>query len=94
MKKLLTVVVPAYNAQGYIQKTLDSLCGESTRNELEVIVVDDGSTDQTGAIADQYQVRFPDTVVVIHKANGGHGSGVNCGIRHATGAYFKIVRHD
>ena len=51
MKKLLTVVVPAYNAQGYIQKTLDSLCGESTRNELEVIVVDDGSTDQTGAIA-------------------------------------------
>lgn len=94
MKKLLTVVVPAYNAQGYIQKTLDSLCGESTRNELEVIVVDDGSTDQTGAIADQYQVRFPDTVVVIHKANGGHGSGVNCGICHATGAYFKIVDAD
>lgn len=94
MEKLLTVVVPAYNAQDYIRKTLDSLCVESSLDELEVIVVDDGSTDHTGVIADQYQVRYPDTVVVFHKANGGHGSGVNCGIRHARGAYFKIVDAD
>lgn len=94
MKKQLTVVVPAYNAQNYIRKTLDSLCVETTLEDVEVIVVDDGSTDQTGVIADQYQSRYPNTVVVIHKANGGHGSGVNCGICYASGRYFKVVDAD
>lgn len=94
MKKLLTIAVPAYNAQDYIRKTLDSLCTKTTLEDVEIIVVDDGSTDATGTIADQYQVQYPNTVVVIHKANGGHGSGVNCGIAHASGTYFKVVDAD
>ena len=82
MKKLLTIAVPAYNAQDYIRKTLDSLCTKTTLEDVEIIVVDDGSTDATGTIADQYQVQYPNTVVVIHKANGGHGSGVNLSLIH------------
>lgn len=115
-----TVVIPAYNAEKYIQYTLDSLCAgcegisqssgnaEKGRNavepdrkhpkkgmpRLEVLVVDDGSTDQTGKIADQYAKIYPDTVRVIHKENGGHGSGINCGVREARGRYLKIVDAD
>ena len=120
METLLTVVIPAYNAEKYIQYTLDSLCAgcegisqssgnaEKGRNavepdrkhpkkgmpRLEVLVVDDGSTDQTGKIADQYAKIYPDTVSVIHKENGGHGSGINCGVREARGRYLKIVDAD
>ena len=120
METLLTVVIPAYNAEKYIQYTLDSLCAgcegisqssgnaEKGRNavepdrkhpkkgmpRLEVLVVDDGSTDQTGKIADQYAKIYPDTVRVIHKENGGHGSGINCGVREARGRYLKVVDAD
>ena len=123
METLLTVVIPAYNAEKYIKYTLDSLCEGCTNKRLflekpeisdmeksetesdarpqknrqsclEVLVVDDGSTDQTGKIADQYAKIYPDTVRVIHKENGGHGSGINCGIREARGRYLKIVDAD
>ena len=94
MNKILTVVIPAYNAAAYLENCLDSLCLSDLLNLLEVIVVDDGSTDQTGVLADKYQECFPDTVRVIHKENGGHGSGINCGIQAASGCYFKVVDAD
>lgn len=94
MKKVLTVVIPAYNAEAYLTNCLDSLCLPDLLDPLEVIVIDDGSADRTGMIADQYQSRFPGTVRVIHKENGGHGSGINCGIKAAYGRYFKVVDAD
>ena len=94
MEKVLTVVVPAYNAESYLENCLDSLCLPELLDSLEVIVVDDGSADRTGEMADQYQERFPDTVRVVHKENGGHGSGINCGIKAACGRYFKVVDAD
>jgi glycosyltransferase involved in cell wall biosynthesis len=90
--KLLTVTVPCYNSAAYVRRCLDSLLpgGE----EMDVIVIDDGSTDETGAIADDYAARFPKIVRVIHQENGGHGEGINQGLRHALGVYFKVVDSD
>ena len=94
MEKLLTVTVPAYNADPWLEYNLISLCLTECLEKLEIIVVDDGSTDRTGEIADKYAEKYPDTVRVIHKENGGHGSGVNTGIREARGRYFKVVDAD
>lgn len=90
--KLLTVTVPCYNSQDYMRKCIDSLLegGE----EVEIIIVDDGSKDNTPIIADEYQEKYPSIVKAIHQENGGHGEGVNCGIRNATGLYFKVVDSD
>lgn len=90
--KLLTFTVPCYNSQDYMARCVDSLLpgGE----DVEIILVDDGSSDRTGEIADEYAAKYPDIVRVIHQENGGHGAGVNAGIAHATGLYFKVVDSD
>lgn len=61
---------------------------------MEIIIVDDGSSDATGKIADDYQMQYPNIVTVVHKENGGHGSGVNKGLELASGIYFKVVDSD
>lgn len=94
MEKLLTVVIPAYNAEAYLSCALDSLCDTEENGKLEILVIDDGSKDGTGALADRYAERYPETVRAIHKENGGHGSGINCGIKEARGRYFKVVDAD
>ena len=90
--KLLTFTVPCYNSQDYMKKCIESLLpgGE----DVEILLVDDGSTDDTGVIADDYARRYPSIVRVIHQENGGHGAGLNTGINHATGLYFKVVDSD
>ncbi len=90
--KLLSVTVPCYNSEAYMEKCIDSLLkgGE----DVEIIIVDDGSTDRTGEIADAYAQNYPSIIKVIHQKNGGHGAGVNTGIREATGVYFKVVDSD
>lgn len=92
--KLLTVVVPSYNASKYLDFNLRSFLEPSVPKKLEVIVVDDGSTDATAQIADAYHEKYPDTIKVVHKENGGHGSGINAGLKAATGKYFKVVDAD
>ncbi len=90
--KLLTVTVPCYNSAEYMEKCIDSLLVGGER--VEVIIIDDGSKDQTGEIADRYAEKHPDIVRVIHQENGGHGEGINQGLIHATGTYFKVVDSD
>ena len=92
--KLLTVVVPSYNASKYLDFNLRSFLEPSVPEKLEVIVVDDGSTDATAQIADAYHEKYPDTIKVVHKENGGHGSGINAGLKVATGKYFKVIDAD
>ncbi len=90
--KVLSIAVPSYNSEAYMRKCIDSLLvgGE----DVEILIVDDGSTDQTGAIADEYERRHPSIVKAIHKENGGHGSAVNAGLAAATGLFFKVVDSD
>lgn len=90
--KLLTVTVPCYNSQDYMEKCIESLLPGGDR--VEIIIIDDGSTDSTGAIADRYAEQYPHIVRVIHQENGGHGEGINQGLKHATGLYFKVVDSD
>lgn len=91
--KVLTISVAGYNVEGYIKQTLDS-CLIPSKDLLEVIVVDDGATDSTAAIADSYAERFPDIFRVVRKENGGYGSTVNTSIDLARGKYFKILDGD
>ena len=90
--KLLTVTVPCYNSQDYMANCIESLLPGGDR--VEIIIIDDGSKDRTGAIADGYAAKYPDIVKVVHQENGGHGEGINQGLRHATGTYFKTVDSD
>lgn len=90
--KLLTIAVPCYNSQEYMRKCVDSLLVGGER--VEIIIVDDGSKDDTAAIADEYASKYPTIVKAIHQENGGHGEAVNTGIRNASGLYFKVVDSD
>ena len=91
-EKYLSFVVPCYNSESYMARCIESLLpgGE----DVEIIIIDDGSKDKTVEIADAYQKQSPDLVKVIHKENGGHGSGVNAGLACARGVYFKVVDSD
>ena len=91
-QKLLSITVPCYNSQDYMEKCIDSLLVGG--NRVEIIIIDDGSSDKTGEIADAYAKSHPDIVKVIHQENGGHGEGINQGVKHATGKYFKVVDSD
>lgn len=91
-EKLITFAVPCYNSQDYMQRCLRSLMAGG--EEVEIIVIDDGSTDRTGEIADCYAEKYPETVRAVHQKNGGHGAGVNKGLSLAAGEYFKVVDSD
>jgi glycosyltransferase involved in cell wall biosynthesis len=90
--KLLSIAIPCYNSSDYMRKCIDSLLpgGE----DVEIIIVNDGSSDNTPEIAEEYRERFPGIIKVVNKENGGHGSAVNAGIEKAKGLYFKVVDSD
>lgn len=90
--KLITFAVPSYNSEKYLSKCVDSLLNAG--EEAEILIINDGSNDQTGAIADRYEQRYPHIVRAVHKENGGHGSGVNRGLEEASGLYYKVVDSD
>lgn len=90
--KLLTVTVPCYNSAAYMKKCVDSILSGGER--IEIIIIDDGSKDDTGKIADEYALKYPTIVKVIHQENGGHGEGINQGIKYASGQYFKVIDSD
>lgn len=90
--KLISFVIPSYNSERYLNHAVDTILAGG--EEVEIIIVNDGSTDATANIADRYASEYPSIVKAIHKENGGHGSGVNCGVKNATGVYFKVVDSD
>ena len=93
MDKLITFAVPCYNSAAYMDHCVETLLQGG--DDIEIILVDDGSTkDDTPAICDRYAQQYPDIVRAIHQENGGHGEGVNQGIRNARGVYYKVVDSD
>lgn len=94
MGKVLSIAVPSYNVEKYLNKALESYADSRLEEDLEVLIVNDGSTDGTVEIAEKYVKRFPKLFKLINKENGGHGSAVNAGINNATGKYFRIIDGD
>ncbi len=92
MRKLLSIAIPSYNSQDYMRNCIGSLLPGG--DEVEILIVDDGSKDNTGAIADEYEQKYPGIVRAIHQENGGHGEAVNTGLRNATGFFYKVVDSD
>lgn len=90
--KTITFAIPCYNSEEYMAKCIDSLLIGG--DKVEIIIVNDGSKDNTAKIADSYAEKYPTIVKAIHKENGGHGSAVNSGIANATGKFFKVVDSD
>ena len=96
MNKLLSIIIPTYNMQHYLTRCLDSLVmtDNALMAQLQVLVINDGSTDCSSAIAHEYETQYPDTFRVIDKDNGNYGSCVNRGLREATGKYVKLLDAD
>ncbi len=90
--KLISFVIPCYNSMEYMSQAIESIL--RAKNEVEIIIVNDGSKDKTIDIARSYEKKYKDIVKVVDKENGGHGSGVNAGLKIATGKYFKVVDSD
>ncbi len=90
--KYITFAIPCYNSEAYLSNAVDSLL--NVKDDAEIIIINDGSTDSTLKIANSYKRKYPNVVKVIDKENGGHGSGVNAGLEQAKGLYYKVVDSD
>lgn len=92
IKPKISIVIPVYNVEKYLKQCLDSAVNQ-TLLEIEIICVDDGSTDNSGSILDEYAQK--DTrIKVIHKENAGYGKAMNDGLAKATGEYFAVLESD
>lgn len=93
--KVLTISIAAYNTGSSLQRTLDSLeCNEDIFDILDILIIDDGSSDSTPEIAGRFSSEHPSVVRVIRKDNGGYGSTVNTALKEAKGLYFKLLDGD
>lgn len=94
MEKILSISIAAYNIEKYIYSTIESLINEDVIEKMEILIVSDGSTDNTVKIGKEYEKKYPGSIRVIEKENGGWGSTVNAGIQNARGKYFKLIDGD
>lgn len=90
--KTITFIVPCYNSQEYMEKCLNTLLPAG--KDAEIIIIDDGSSDNTAAIADKYALEHSEMIKVIHQPNKGHGGAINTGLKHAAGTFFKVIDSD
>ena len=90
---IITFVVPAYNSASTIRDCLDSLLKKDLLPHIEILVVNDGSTDDTASIAKEYAAIYP-SIKLVNKENGGHGSAINHAAAIAKGKYFKVIDSD
>lgn len=92
--KLLTLVVPVYNTEKYIKRCLDSVVLKEIIDDIEILIISDGSKDKSIQIAKEYEKLYPNSITVIEKENGGHGSTINKGLEEANGKYFRVLDSD
>ena len=90
--KYISFAIPCYNSQDYMERAIESILPGG--DEVEILIVNDGSSDRTSEIAHEYMEKYPGVVRVIDKENGGHGDAVNEGLGAARGKYFKVVDSD
>lgn len=90
--KLLSIAIPCYNSQDYMERCIKSLLPGG--DDVEIIIVNDGSQDMTPEIARAYEKKYPGIVKAVHQENGGHGEAVNTGLKNAQGLFFKVVDSD
>ena len=93
MSVKVSVIIPAYNTEEYMAQCLDSLL-KQTLKEIEIVIVDDGSTDTTLSILKQYEEQYPEKIRVFHKENGGQGSARNLALKYVRGEYLGFVDSD
>lgn len=95
MHKIITFAIPCYNSAADMDHCITSILeGSNFAPDVEIVIVDDGSTDETPEKADDWAARNPDIIRVVHQENGGHGIGVLTGLREAHGTYYKVVDSD
>lgn len=92
--KVLTFVIPAYNSAHFLDKCIPSMLASEILDKLEIIVVNDGSTDATPAAAEKYCAQYPGVVRLISQENKGHGGALNTGCAAAQGKYLKVIDAD
>lgn len=92
--KIVSLIIPSYNMELYLQRSIDSIVAATNVDKTEIIIINDGSKDHTLDIANEYQNKFPDIVKVIDKPNGHYGSCLNVGLKEAQGKYFRILDAD
>ncbi|MBQ9484838.1 glycosyltransferase family 2 protein [Candidatus Saccharibacteria bacterium] len=92
-KPILTIAIPAYNVAPYIGQTVSSLVSSKYQNHIEIIIVNDGSSDSTAEVIEKIAKKHS-CVKIINKTNGGHGSSINAGLENATGKYFRLLDGD
>lgn len=92
--KILSFVIPAYNSERFLDKCIPTMLVPEVLSKIEIIVVNDGSTDRTAAVAEEYCAQYPETVRLISQENKGHGGALNTGCAAATGKYLKVIDAD
>lgn len=92
--KILAIGIPSYNGEPYLDRCIPTFIDERINDKIEVIIVNDGSKDNTQQIAEKYKELYPSTVKVINKENGGHGSAVNAALYSTNAKYYKVVDCD
>lgn len=94
MDKILSIIIPSYNVAKFLPEILPSYLNSSCLEDIELLIVNDGSKDNTEEVAEGYRVQYPETIRIISKENGGHGSTINAGIKQAQGKYTKVIDGD
>ena len=92
--KELTIVIPSYNTASFMEKNVQTMIHDELLNSMEILIINDGSKDNTLETAYKLQKKYPNCIRVVNKPNGGHGSVINKGIEEATGRYFKVIDGD
>lgn len=93
MQPKVSIIIPVYNIETYLRQCLDSVCSQ-TLEQIQILVIDDGSTDGSAAICQEYAARYPDKLEYYHKENGGSASARNMGLDHAVGEYIGFIDSD
>lgn len=94
MEKILSIIIPTYNMAALLPRCLDSLTDSGVLDDLDILVVNDGSTDSSRAVAYSYAERYPQSIKVVDKKNGNYGSTINAALPLAVGEYVKVLDSD